>query len=164
LILFKQRKYIIIYNYVDMLTILKESLCSLMSTTESSEEYQEYNCIPTTIAEEPRIMPSSEIFVQFPDITNNNEETINESSLLLNKNNNNKFFKHLVFANQTYFEHFKDAMYYAWLSYKSSVCFFIHAFWPDILQFDGSHTIFKLRDILIEKYNKNIVKNVSAAN
>ena len=63
---------------------------------------------------------------------------------------------HLVFANQTYFEHMKDAMSYSWRSAKSSFCFMMHALCPSVFQHAGSDIIVELHDEIIEKYEKNI--------
>jgi len=61
---------------------------------------------------------------------------------------------HLEYAKQTYFQHFKDAAYYSWTSYKASFYFFLHAISPNHFQKSGSETIKSLNDILIQKYNE----------
>ena len=66
------------------------------------------------------------------------------------------YFKHLAFANQTYFEHFKDAIKYSFISLKASFFFFCHAFWPDIFIKTGSDTIHDLSKNISEKYQKRI--------
>ena len=58
---------------------------------------------------------------------------------------------HLQIINQTYCEHFQDAVSYGFSAWKASIYFFIHAFFPDIFLFNGSQTIFKLHDNLIYK-------------
>lgn len=69
---------------------------------------------------------------------------------------------HLEIAQQTYIEHFKDAMYYSWVSLKSSFYFFIHALSPNTFQKNGSTNIKFLNDIFIEKFNKlNQTPNVN---
>ena len=65
-------------------------------------------------------------------------------------------FEHLVFANQSYFEHFKDSIKYSGQSFKASFMFFCHAFWPDIFQQSGSITIRELNDTIVEKYEKRM--------
>ena len=66
------------------------------------------------------------------------------------------YFKHLAFANQTYFEHFKDAIKYSFISLKASFVFFCHAIWPDIFIKTGSHTVHELSKTISEKYQKRI--------
>ena len=65
-------------------------------------------------------------------------------------------FRHLVFANQTYWEHFCDSLGY----FKSSICasfyFFCHAFCPDIFEQSGSKKINELNDKIQMKYTKRI--------
>lgn len=161
-----------------MLTVMKESICSLLNAIlpGSEQSYPEYNHshyllynnsnnnINDSESSITNEQSHDSTYIRFPELSRSDTIINDENTPLLDNTKTDKFFKHLVFANQSYFEHFRDAMYYSWLSYKSSIYFFIHAFWPDILQFDGSHTVFKLRDILIEKYNKNIIKNVSTNN
>jgi hypothetical protein len=38
------------------------------------------------------------------------------------------FFKHLSFANQSYFQHFRDSIKYSFMSFKASFCFFVFLF------------------------------------
>lgn len=66
------------------------------------------------------------------------------------------FFKHLEFANQTYWQHFKDSMKYSFTSFRASFYFFCHAFWPDIFTQTGSETVHELSSIIYEKYLKRI--------
>lgn len=61
-------------------------------------------------------------------------------------------FQHLIENDQTYFEHFKDAMYYSFESFKCSIYFLCHAVWPDSLKKNGSKKINKLHDEIKEKY------------
>lgn len=61
---------------------------------------------------------------------------------------------HLQFINQTYFEHFQDSITYGLLSWKASMYFIIHAFFPDMFEFNGSGTIFHLSDALSCKIQK----------
>jgi len=62
--------------------------------------------------------------------------------------------RHLEFANQTYYEHFKDSIYYSWCSFKSTWFFLIHAFLPNTFEKNGSDTIKHISDIITKKYNK----------
>jgi len=58
---------------------------------------------------------------------------------------------HLEYANQSYFEHFKDSIVYSAKSLKASVFFLIHAFIPNTFQHSGSQTIEELNLILKNK-------------
>lgn len=66
------------------------------------------------------------------------------------------FFKHLSFANQSYFQHFCDAIKYSFMSFKASFCFFVHSIWPDIYIKSGSEIVHELSGIIKEKYTKRI--------
>ena len=59
--------------------------------------------------------------------------------------------KHLEFARQSYFEHFKDAMEFYGLSCKASFFFFIHAINPNVFEKSGSDTIYKLSQLIAKK-------------
>jgi hypothetical protein len=61
-------------------------------------------------------------------------------------------FNHLEYADQTYGKHFRDSMYYSWMSFKSSLYFLIHAVWPDSYKTDGSSTINKLHKKILAKH------------
>lgn len=60
-------------------------------------------------------------------------------------------YKHLIKVNQTYWEHFLDAILYSWMAYKASFYFFVHSIFPDTFEFDGSIEITKLVELLREK-------------
>ena len=62
-------------------------------------------------------------------------------------------FEHLEFANQTYFEHFKDSMYFSFKALKASCCFFIHACYPSSFEKNGSNEIYELNEIIKSKYS-----------
>ena len=66
------------------------------------------------------------------------------------------YFKHLEFANQSYFEHFRDSLFYCGVSLKSAFYFFCHSVWPDSFQQNGSETIHYLSNIIYEKYQQRI--------
>ncbi len=66
------------------------------------------------------------------------------------------YFNHLKFANQSYFEHFKDSIFYCGVSLKSAFYFFCHAIWPDSFQQNGSQSIHNLSSIIHDKYQKRI--------
>jgi hypothetical protein len=59
-------------------------------------------------------------------------------------------FKHLQETEQTYLFHFINAMHYSYTSFKASLYFFIHAFYPDFFEFDGSKTIYELYNRLFD--------------
>jgi|Laugrespbdmm15sd_2_1035082.scaffolds.fasta_scaffold01834_6 hypothetical protein len=81
-------------------------------------------------------------FKPLPEISNSEYEDV--------------YFKHLMFANQTYFEHFKDAIQYSFISLKAAVYFFCHAVWPDIFTKAGSDIIHGLSEKIHEKYHNRI--------
>jgi len=60
-------------------------------------------------------------------------------------------FNHLTLVKQTYSQHFFDAISYSYMAYKASFYFLVHAFLPDLFEFDGSREIKKLHDILFSK-------------
>jgi len=62
-------------------------------------------------------------------------------------------FIHLNINNQTYFQHFKDAIAYSFDSFKCSFYFLIHAIYPDLFITKGSEEITKLNEKIKEKYN-----------
>ena len=66
------------------------------------------------------------------------------------------YFKHLEFANQSYFEHFRDSLFYCGISLKGAFYFFCHGIWPDSFQQNGSETIHDLSNIIYEKYKQRI--------
>lgn len=80
----------------------------------------------------------------------------------INKDNNNihhnknSFFNHLNFANQSYLEHFRDAISYSGQSIKAGLFFFIHALWPDLFTQSGSQCVHELSETIRLKYNKRM--------
>lgn len=56
--------------------------------------------------------------------------------------------RHLQQINQTYFQHFKNALTYSFICQHASVCFVIHAFYPDVLVQTGSKLIESLHQRL----------------
>lgn len=58
---------------------------------------------------------------------------------------------HLQLLNQTYVEHFKDSIEYGLLSWKASLFFFIHAFFPNIFTSHGSRTINYVHQLILNK-------------
>jgi hypothetical protein len=50
-------------------------------------------------------------------------------------------FKHLEENNITYFSHMYYSLYYSKESLKATIYFFVHAFIPDIFEYNGSITI-----------------------
>ena len=63
---------------------------------------------------------------------------------------------HLQFVNQTYCQHFKDAISYSFLSFQASFYFLIHAIYPDICEFKGSNTVCNLIQKLRIKLKENL--------
>ncbi len=63
-------------------------------------------------------------------------------------------FEHLKFADQTYFEHFKDSFYYGILALKASFYFFAHAVYPDWYTTSGSAEIYNLYFSIALKYQE----------
>jgi hypothetical protein len=63
------------------------------------------------------------------------------------------YFKHLIQVEQSYFDHFTDSIGYSWKAFKSSFCFFCHAFWPDIFVTSGSAYITQLNEVIQAKYD-----------
>lgn len=61
------------------------------------------------------------------------------------------FFHHLYNNNIKYKDHFQLALGYSWQSFKASFYFFIHAIYPDVYEYHGSHTIELLEYDLIRK-------------
>ena len=60
-------------------------------------------------------------------------------------------FTHLTLVNQTYFEHFLDAMLFSFIAFKAFFYFFVHALWPDVFEFNGSREIEYLNNLLLSK-------------
>ena len=66
-------------------------------------------------------------------------------------------FRHLDEIRQSYIEHMKDALTYSFMAGKATICFFIHAIYPDIMICDGSETIRSLY-LLIEEKKRRILE------
>lgn len=90
------------------------------------------------------------------DNEESNQEIIENFMKIQIEKQKDKHFKHLIFANQTYWEHFCDSLSY----FKSSICasfyFLCHAFFPDICEQSGSKKINELNDKIQVKYIKRI--------
>ncbi len=78
---------------------------------------------------------------------------------LYDTNKHQNMFKHLVYANQSYFEHFHDSITYSWMSCKAAFAFFGHALWPDAFETTGSSIIFELQHKIIRKYEERNLEN-----
>jgi hypothetical protein len=52
---------------------------------------------------------------------------------------------HLNDVDMKYFTHFKRSMGFCFKSFEASFYFFIHAFIPDIFEYNGSNTIDNLK-------------------
>lgn len=104
-------------------------------------------------------------FVRFSDLIQNN---ISSSHNSINSHNsveelsNDEFESircfHLKKNNQTYFEHLSESLSYSGQSFKASLYFLVHAFIPDIFQYNGSATIYSLTDSIKTKYESNLVE------
>ncbi len=93
---------------------------------------------------------------EFIDYTSFETLSRQTNSVTFNNFEKDHYFKHLEFANQSYFEHFKDSIFYCGVSLKSAMYFFCHAVWPDSFQQNGSQTIHNLSYIIYEKYQNRI--------
>ena len=63
-------------------------------------------------------------------------------------------FNHLKYVKQTYFAHFMDSFSYSFRCFNAGFYFLVHAFWPDLFEFDGSREIDDLNSILTYKRRK----------
>ena len=63
-------------------------------------------------------------------------------------------FSHLERVNQSYSQHFFDAILFSLIAFKASMYFFVHALWPDIFEVQGSREIDNLKNILDYKRRK----------
>jgi len=75
-----------------------------------------------------------------------------------NQSQNVGIFRHLTFANQTYWQHFCDSFGYCKTSLCASFYFFCHAFFPDIFEQSGSKSISDLHDKISLKYTKRMLE------
>lgn len=71
---------------------------------------------------------------------------------------------HLKENKQTYFEHLSESLSYSGRAFKSSFYFFIHAFIPDLFQYNGSATLYSLTDTIKQKYESNLEETISSPN
>ena len=58
---------------------------------------------------------------------------------------------HLTRVKQHYWQHFFHAISYSYMAFKASCYFFVHAYFPDLFEFDGSNQIANLNAILADK-------------
>jgi hypothetical protein len=63
------------------------------------------------------------------------------------------YFRHLFFVNQSYLVHFKESLYFSFVSLKASFYFLCHAVYPDIFVNNGSKTIYNLNKEIQDKLN-----------
>ena len=63
---------------------------------------------------------------------------------------------HLKKNNQTYFQHLGESLSYSGRAFKASFYFFIHAFIPDLFEYNGSATLYSLTDTIKTKYTSNL--------
>lgn len=71
-------------------------------------------------------------------------------------NNKPSFFNYLNFTKKTYFQHFKTNMYNSWLCLKSTLYFFIQAWYPDVFQHYAPDIIIDLGENILDEYSKSI--------
>jgi len=93
-------------------------------------------------------------FINYTSFQTNSTNPINPITFSNFERHN--YFKHLEFANQSYFEHFRDSLFYCGISLKGAFYFFCHGIWPDSFQQNGSETIHDLSNIIYEKYKQRI--------
>jgi hypothetical protein len=76
------------------------------------------------------------------------------------------FIKHPEEQNMTYVEHLKHACFYSIQTFKSSVIFLVHGFFPFLFQKTGSAIIKDLNDQLSmnASVNDNVNDNVNSIN
>lgn len=70
-------------------------------------------------------------------------------------------YYHLKKNNQTYFQHLSQTLSYSGRSFKASFYFLIHAFIPDLFEYNGSTTLYSLTDTIKLKYESNLEEGVS---
>tara|TARA_R100001163_G_C5047810_1_gene184929 strand:+ start:127 stop:882 length:756 start_codon:yes stop_codon:yes gene_type:complete len=66
----------------------------------------------------------------------------------------NWFTEHPNKAQQTYFEHMCDAIKFSSITLSCSFCFFVHAFFPFMFEWNGSDWTIELADYLKDKRSK----------
>lgn len=71
-------------------------------------------------------------------------------------NNKPSYFNYLNFTKKTYFQHFKSNMYNSWLCLKSTLYFFIQAWYPDVFQHYAPDIIINLGENILDEYSKTI--------
>jgi hypothetical protein len=72
----------------------------------------------------------------------------------INHSNNDNITNHLEQVNMTYVQHMCHSLKYSFIAIMASIIFFIHAFFPNYLIYDGSFLIYNLNNELqtIKKY------------
>lgn len=72
-------------------------------------------------------------------------------------------FSHLKEINQTYIQHFRDAMFYSAVCFKLALCFFIHGLYPDSFV-NSSIELSRLNTLIKMKYNESKSKENGKTN
>ena len=63
-------------------------------------------------------------------------------------------YSHLDDVNMTYVQHMCGSLKYSFMSLMATIIFFIHAFFPNYLVYDGSYLIYNLNNELSSIKNK----------
>lgn len=66
-------------------------------------------------------------------------------------------FNHLIQINQDYFRHLCDALFYSAVCVKLSLCFFIHALYPDLFV-NSSIELSRLNTLIKMKHKESVNK------
>ena len=72
-------------------------------------------------------------------------------------------FNHLTIVNQTYFQHFRDALFYSAVCFKLAFCFFVHGLYPDVFV-NSSIELSRLNTLIKMKYNESKSKQQGKTN
>lgn len=104
-------------------------------------------------------------FVRFNDIIEPPSSSSLKSKSSVNELSEEEFgcikCYHLKENKQTYFEHLGESLSYSGRAFKASFYFLIHAFIPDLFQYNGSATLYSLTDTIKQKYESNLEEGVS---
>lgn len=106
------------------------------------------------------LFEGEEVIEEIPKVNYKNFSSSISTTVNPIKSKKKRLFRHLEFADQGYFEHLKDSLYYSASSLKSALFFAIHGFYPDLFQHSGSDNTVKLADTIVEKYS-NILNNTN---
>lgn len=123
---------------------------STFSTLKKKEKYVRFNDdITTNITTNPSIDTIN-------SVVNDNELSDEELGCI-------KCY-HLKKNKQSYFEHLGESLSYSGKAFKASFYFLIHAFIPDLFQYNGSATLYSLTDTIKQKYESNLEETILSPN